>query len=302
MLTIKNITKKFGKKTALNKLSFEIPQGIALGIVGPNGAGKTTLFHIISGINNANEGEVLWDNSSIQQDGRVPRSVGYALQRFGLHKNKLLIDELNYLIELSGLEIKSYAKELELFLQKSKLTEYKRKKIRVLSQGNLQKLNLFQAQLNNPKILLYDEPFVSLDVEQKNYIKKEIQQQKKNGSTILISSHNLGDVMDLCDSFIFIDSGELIEHVNKEIMIKNFFTITVPAAKEENSAKIAEMLHAMQDISFAQHNRYDDAGIFVLYIKELKSKQHLESRLAQLNFRLAEKVPLEEIYFYFIKD
>lgn len=208
IITCSNITKKFGDYTALNSVSFDIPQGQIFGLLGPNGAGKTTLIRIINQITVPDSGELLFQGKPIRPD--AIESIGYLPEERGLYKKMKVGDQALYLARLKGMSTAEATKELKQWFVKFGIQAWWNKKVEELSKGMAQKVQFITTVLHKPSLLILDEPFSGFDPVNVNLIRKEILEMKANGTTIILSTHNMESVEELCDNIALINKANLI--------------------------------------------------------------------------------------------
>ncbi len=207
MLKIINISKYFGSKLVLNNISFNVPKGNIYGIIGPNGAGKTTTLRIILGILTQSSGEILFKNKSNNQD--FHNITGYLPEDRGLYPKSTVANILLYFAQLKGLSYSKATKNINYWLERLELSEYKKYHIEELSKGNQQKIQFITAILHNPEILILDEPFSGFDPVNQT-IFTEIINEMKNDKYIILSTHLMDLAESLCDNIFLIKSGEEI--------------------------------------------------------------------------------------------
>lgn len=205
IIQLKNISKSFGENKALKNIDLEIEKGTILGFLGPNGAGKTTTIGIILGLLRADMGSVLINKENPWNNVKAIQDVGYIPADTYFYDDWTGQDYFNLLIKLGFSKdlIKSYCKMFE-FNPKAK--------INTLSTGNKQKLSIILALAKNPQILIMDEPTRGLDPILQNKFYEEIQKLNKTGVTVLVSSHNLSEIENICKEVCLIRKGEIIEH------------------------------------------------------------------------------------------
>ena len=208
ILVTKEVTKQFGKHTALNKVSLEIPKNSIYGLLGPNGAGKTTLIRIINQIIYPDIGEVYFDGELLKPHHIA--MIGYLPEERGLYKSMKVGEQVLYLAQLKGLS-KSEAKErLQYWFKKMEIGDWWNKKVQELSKGMAQKIQFIVTILHEPKLLIFDEPFSGFDPINANIIKDEILNLKENGTSIIFSTHRMESVEELCEYIALIHQSEKI--------------------------------------------------------------------------------------------
>ncbi|AHH03762.1 ABC transporter ATP-binding protein [Borrelia nietonii YOR] len=219
MINVKNITKTYGSFTALFNVSFKVNEGEVLGILGPNGAGKSTLIKILTSFHYPNKGNVkIFGKDIIENSKEILQNVGYIPEKLALYPELSVKEYLNFISEIKGVE--NPKKEIDKAIGIFKLESVKNKLISTLSKGFKQRVGIAGALINNPKLIILDEPTNGLDpnqiIEFKEFLKELAQT-----STILFSSHILSEVESICKRIIIINNGEIIADDTKENIAKN---------------------------------------------------------------------------------
>lgn len=210
ILEVKNVVKQYGDYTALNNVSLQVPKGSIYGLLGPNGAGKTSLIRIINQITMPDKGEVLLDGQKLNLDH--VKDIGYMPEERGLYKSMKVGEQALYLAQLKGLSKAEAKKQLDYWFDRLEIQGWWNKKIQELSKGMAQKIQFVVTVLHKPKLLIFDEPFSGFDPVNANLIKDEILELKKQGATIIFSTHRMESVEELCDDIALIHkSNKLIE-------------------------------------------------------------------------------------------
>ena len=208
IISCKGITKKFGNYTALNSVSLSIPKGEIFGLLGPNGAGKTTLIRIINQISLPDSGELLFDGRPVKLSD--VEQIGYLPEERGLYKKMKVGEQAIYLAKLKGMTTAQATRELKEWFVKFGIQGWWDKKVEELSKGMAQKIQFITTVMHKPKLLILDEPFSGFDPVNVNLIRKEILALKESGTTIILSTHNMESVEELCDSIALINKSNLI--------------------------------------------------------------------------------------------
>ena len=208
IITCSGITKKFGNFTALNSVSLDIPKGKIFGLLGPNGAGKTTLIRIINQITLPDSGELLFNGAPIRPSD--VENIGYLPEERGLYKKMKVGEQAIYLAKLKGMCGKQATKELKEWFVKFSIQGWWDKKVEELSKGMAQKIQFITTVMHKPQLLILDEPFSGFDPVNVNLIRKEILALKEAGTTIILSTHNMESVEELCDNIALINKSNLI--------------------------------------------------------------------------------------------
>lgn len=209
-LTLSNVTKRFGKNTAVSDLSLQIPEKEMFGFLGGNGAGKTTTFRMILGLLDPSGGEISWNGESISYD--KSHLIGYLPEERGLYPKLKVRDQIVYLGKLRGMKKSDIISELEAWLERFKVPEYIDKKVEELSKGNQQKIQFISAVIHKPKLLIMDEPFSGLDPINVEMLKEAVVDLKERGTSIIFSSHQMDHVEELCEHLCILQKGKQIVH------------------------------------------------------------------------------------------
>ena len=208
IIEVKNISKHFGLKTALDHVSLEIPEGKIFGLLGPNGAGKSTLIRIINRITIASEGQILFQGHPITE-ADVAR-IGYLPEERGLYRKMKVGDQAMYLAQLKGMSAREAAVELKKWFVRFEIQDWWNKKVEELSKGMAQKVQFITTVVHKPSLMILDEPFSGFDPVNVELIRKEILRLKEEGATIILSTHNMESVEELCDNIALINKAKLV--------------------------------------------------------------------------------------------
>jgi ABC-2 type transport system ATP-binding protein len=208
ILSIKNVSKRYSNHVALSNVSLEVPQGSVFGLLGPNGAGKTSLIRIINQITGPDSGEILFRGERLNPT-HVSR-IGYLPEERGLYKKMSVGEQVLYLARLKGLSREEARKRLKVWFDKFGMQGWWKKKIEELSKGMQQKVQFIVTVIHEPELLILDEPFSGFDPINAQLIKNEILDLRKNGATVIFSTHNMGSVEELCDDIALINKSEKI--------------------------------------------------------------------------------------------
>ena len=208
IIECRDIVKIFGTYTALNKVSIEVPKGTIFGLLGPNGAGKTTLIRIINQITIPNSGTVFFGGRPVEPDD-VYR-IGYLPEERGLYKKMKVGEQALYLARLKGLSRQQAMTELKKWFVKFGIESWWNKKVEELSKGMAQKVQFITTVLHKPELLILDEPFSGFDPVNAQLIRDEILRMKSEGTTIILSTHNMASVEELCDNIALINKSNLV--------------------------------------------------------------------------------------------
>ena len=211
MLTIYDLTKKYGSFTAVNHLSLHIPEGDLFGFVGPNGAGKTTTIRIVCGLLKASGGSVRIGNTNARMGSKeMKRLIGYVPDFFGVYDNLKVHEYLGFFWSMYGMQLRDIAKLSDDLLELVNLSDKKDFYVDTLSRGMKQRLCVARALLHNPKLLILDEPSSGLDPRARVEMKELLKNLHSMGKTIVISSHILSELSEMCTSIGIMNHGQLI--------------------------------------------------------------------------------------------
>jgi len=210
ILTVKNLTKRFGEFTAVDNISFSLQEGEILGFLGPNGAGKTTTIQMLLGVLSATEGEITYFGKNfLHHREEILEKVNFSSTYTNLPWDLTVKENLNYISYLY--QIPERQRRIKKITDIFRLTNLMDQQLEQLSSGQITRVNLAKAFINFPRILLLDEPTASLDPESAVYIRDFLlEQQEKFKVSIIFTSHNMGEVEDVCDRVIFINHGRII--------------------------------------------------------------------------------------------
>ncbi|MCP8615491.1 ABC transporter ATP-binding protein [Salirhabdus salicampi] len=219
-LMLNGVTKRFGSFKAVDDLSLKIPENQIFGFLGANGAGKTTTFRMILGLLQQSDGNITWNGDSI--DYEKSHLVGYLPEERGLYPKQKVKEQVIYLAKLRGLTKEHSNKELDYWLERFKVPEYKDKKVEELSKGNQQKIQFITAVIHKPKLLILDEPFSGLDPVNVEMLKEAVVDLKKKGTSIVFSSHRMDHVEELCENLCILHKGKPVVHGSLGQIKKDF--------------------------------------------------------------------------------
>lgn len=227
IISCKDVVKKFGDFYALTSVSIDVSKGEIFGLLGPNGAGKTTLIRIINQITTPDSGEVLFKGKPIKQDDIA--YIGYLPEERGLYKKMKVGEQALYLARLKGMSTTDATRELKKWFVKFGIQGWWNKKVEELSKGMAQKVQFIITVLHKPSLLILDEPFSGFDPINVQIIRNEILDMKANGASIILSTHNMESVEELCDNIALINKSKLVvtggveqirrEHGNNQVEV-----------------------------------------------------------------------------------
>ncbi len=207
-ISVNEVTKCYAGHTALDRISIDIPERCIYGLLGPNGAGKTTLIRILNQITMPDTGQVLINGEPLAQ--RHVASIGYLPEERGLYKKMKVGEQAIYHAELKGIKKAEAQRRLKQWFDKYEIGGWWDKKVEELSKGMQQKVQFITTVIHEPDILIFDEPFSGFDPINANMLKESILELRDKGATILLSTHNMASVEELCDRITLINKGKSI--------------------------------------------------------------------------------------------
>lgn len=293
-LEIKNITKKFKQKTAVNDFSMAIDSNECVGLIGPNGAGKSTLIQIIADILNADEGEILLDGQKIAS---MRNQIGYLPQYPNFFSWMTAFETLSFMGKLSGISKNELQKEIPLLLEKVGLGKEAHIHVGTFSGGMKQRLGIAQALLHKPALMIMDEPVSALDPIGRREVLNLLKEIKKE-TTVLLSTHILSDAEEICERFIMIKNGHKIEDATKsELLERHQESVIFLMIRKVDF----QWLTMLEQLSYVQKIESCQNG-FKIYVENLETDanrliQHgLDSKVMFTKFEVGIQDNLEEIF------
>jgi ABC-2 type transport system ATP-binding protein len=241
-----NIVKRFSNHVALNKVSVSVPKGSIYGLLGPNGAGKTTLLRIINQITAPDEGELFFDGHKFGSDDIM--HIGYLPEERGLYKKMKVGEQALYLVQLKGMQKKEAIRNLKQWFEKFEIISWWNKKVEELSKGMQQKLQFIITILHKPDLLIFDEPFSGFDPINADLLKNEILTMKKEGATIIFSTHDMGSVEELCDHIALIDNGYKLLEGNMNDIRKQYRSNIFKVGFSGDTEKVKQALNGNYEL------------------------------------------------------
>ena len=242
MLQANHVTKTYsaGKKIALQDFSIHVPKATVYGLLGPNGAGKTTFIRIINQITQADSGEIFINGEKLNP--HHIKDIGYMPEERGLYKNMTVGDQILYFGALKGMKKQDALSQAKYWFDRLEIDQWWNKKLSELSKGMAQKIQFVVTVLHQPKLLILDEPFSGFDPVNANLVKDQILQLKEQGTTIILSTHRMESVEELCDSVALINkSRKILDGKVFEVREKfkqNLFNVVLSDVNSENLEKL----------------------------------------------------------------
>lgn len=307
MITVKNVTKKYGKFKAVDNISFEINDGEIIGLLGPNGAGKSTTMNILTGFIEPTEGEVIINGYNIsKKPKKAKKCIGYMPEGVPLYKDMTVKEFVTYMAELKGVKKEQIKESVDQAIQDTWLQNVRKVLIRNLSKGYKQRVCMAGALVGNPEIIILDEPTVGLDPKQIIEIRNLIKKLGKN-HTLIISSHILSEISQICERVIIINKGQIVavdspEHLEDTVNIENAINIIV----EDKENKIEKIkIQGAKKIELIKKNDDNTKEYRIIPEKDYDIRKSIFSDLAKENITIFElkkpEITLEEAFMDLIK-
>lgn len=222
MIESVGLTKNYGKKCAVNRVSFNVKDGECFGLLGPNGAGKTSTFKMIYGSSEISEGELFLDGLSVKSHTKKVKSLlGVVPQDNGLDPDFTVMDNLLIFASYYGVSKNEAIVKAKELLRSMHLEDYENNPVDELSGGMKRRLAIARALLTNPKVLLLDEPTTGLDPQARLWIWNELQELKKSGKTLVLTTHYMEEAETLCDRIVILNKGEVVAEGKPKDLIKH---------------------------------------------------------------------------------
>lgn len=303
MIEVKNLTKHYGQKKAVNDLSFTVNDGEILGFLGPNGAGKSTTMNILTGYISSTEGQALINGIDIlEEPTKAKKEIGYLPELPPLYLDMTVREYLNFIYDLKKCKLPRKA-HLEDICALVKITDVYDRIIKNLSKGYKQRVGMAQALVGNPPILILDEPTVGLDPMQIIEIRTLIKKLGKK-HTVILSSHILSEIQATCDRIIIIDHGTIVaddttENLTKLVTNDNKLIVRIDGPKEE----VEKMIKGIKGVVSVRADMEREPGIYEYDIEVTEGKdirRELFKRVADRNWYILgmknTELTLEDIF------
>ena len=271
MLKVSHLSKSYGDLKAVDDLSFEVQDGEIYGLLGVNGAGKTTTFRMIVGLLQPDCGEVLLNDKKI--DYSMVSQIGFLTEERSLFTKMTVEEQVYYFARLKGMKKKEISIELDQWLTRLEIQEYKNKRIKELSKGNQQKIQFICALIHHPKLLLLDEPFTGLDPFNVTVLMSILKELAREGTMIIFSSHRMEHVEVFCDRLLILVEG------------KNILSGTLKSIKEDFQKK---KIYLSGKVSFKQ-------------LKSIEGVESIEKKGNEYVLEVASSKVVKEV-FHIVKQ
>lgn len=294
MIEVKNVTKKYGKFLAVDNISFTVKDGEVVGFLGPNGAGKSTTMNMITGFIEPNAGTIVVNGYDVlKKSAQAKQQIGYMPEGVPLYTDLTVKEFVTYMAELKKIKRKEKKEKVEKTLKETGLEEVSNKLIRNLSRGYKQRVSLAGALVGDPEVIILDEPTVGLDPKQITEIRELIKELGKN-HTVILSSHILSEVSQICERVVIINKGRIIaidtpENLEKKVQEKNVILLTV----EDKNSYMKDIQKDITDMLECELVKDNEDG----------TKQYMVKSNAEIDLRkqLFDILPKKDVTIFELK-
>ncbi|MFR8103880.1 MAG: ABC transporter ATP-binding protein [Clostridia bacterium] len=230
-LKVENVSKSFGEKKAVNNISFTIDKPGVFGLLGTNGAGKTTTIRMILGIITKDRGTITWNGKEVK---RKHVNFGYMPEERGVYPKSKVIDQLLYFAELKGMKRQEAQQAIDKWLKRLHMEEYKMMAAEKLSKGNQQKIQFIIAVMNDPELVILDEPFSGLDPVNTEQLKEVILELVQEGKYIVMSGHQMSSIEEFCRDILILNRGKTVLKGNLKEIKDSYPARTIEVSCNQN--------------------------------------------------------------------
>ena len=310
MIEVKNVTKKYGSFVAVDDISFTINDGEVVGFLGPNGAGKSTTMNMITGYIEQTEGNIIVDGfDTIKKSKKAKKEIGYMPEGVPLYTDLTVKEFVTYMAELRKVDRKAKKENVQKVLKETGLDQMQNKLIKNLSRGQKQRVSLAGTLVADPKILILDEPTVGLDPKQITEIRSLIKNLGKK-HTVILSSHILSEVSQICDRVIIINKGKIVaidtpENLEKKVSDNNVVYVTVED-KENKVESIKEKISGIKEIKLIKENEDKTKQYEITGENDVNLNKTIFNEFAKENITIVEmkkaEATLEDAFMKIIKE
>ena len=310
MIKLENVTKKYNDFVAVNNISFDIKEGEIVGFLGKNGAGKTTTMNMITGYIEPTKGKIEINGYDINKNPKKAKNeIGYMPEGVPIYNDLTVKEFVNYMADLKGVKRENKKANVQKVIEETGLSEVQNKLNRHLSRGYKQRVSMAGALVGNPKVLILDEPTVGLDPQQVKQIRDLIKSLRKD-HTVLISSHILSEVSQICEKVIIIDRGNILavdtpENLESKVSSQNILTVTV----EDTDNKINDIINKIDNIKKIEliSENSDGTKQYTIFAKKDKDiRKEISEKFAKSGITILElkktEATLEEAFLQLINN
>ena len=299
-LEVRNLVKRYSNVLALDNLSLSIKEGEVFGLLGPNGAGKTTFINCILGLTSFDRGEIyIFEKPLNKALKELKWQIGIVPQEIALYSNLTVYENLSFFGSLYNLSGRVLKERIEFALEFVQMQDSMKKQVKNLSGGMKRRVNIAAALLNNPKLLIMDEPTVGIDIFSRKLILESVEKLSGSGITIIYTTHYIEEVDRICTSVAFINKGTIIEYGPKEFLIRklsnnNIIRIKLGRFKDEAISKIKK-INGIEKTSFSENELIITANKSTNLIKDIIEVLLQEQcEIISISY---EKPTMEKLYF-----
>ena len=310
MISVKNVTKKYGNFIAVESINFQIEEGEIIGLLGPNGAGKSTTMNMITGYIEPSEGEIVIGGYDILKNpNKAKEQIGYMPEGVPLYQDLTVKEFVSYMADLKKISKAEKKAKVQEVLEKTNLIEVSNKLIKNISRGYKQRVSLAGALVTNPKILILDEPTVGLDPKQITEI-RELIKSLEGKHTIILSSHILSEVSQICKKVIIINKGKIVaidtpQNLENKTNQGNIIKLII----EDPNNKITELvktINGIKQIDFVKDNEDGTKEYKIICDEKIDIRREIFSKCAKEQITIFElkksEATLEDAFMKLIQE
>ncbi len=293
MLRLENVRKTYGSLVAVDDLSFTVKDGKIFGLLGENGAGKTTTFRMIMGLLEPDKGHITLDGKKI--DYSETDKIGFVTEERSLLTKLTVYEMIEFYGTLKGLSKEKIDKKLDYWLDKFEIKDYKFKKIKELSKGNQQKIQFISAVINEPKLLILDEPFTGLDPINVRLLKDAVKDLQMKGCSIIFSSHQMEYIEDFCEELIILVHGKAVINGNLNEIKENYAKKNIHIKGDNLPIEKIKKVNGVESVE-------EKANEYVVHIKnnEIASQIFALIKECKITKYVVADASLNEIFIHYV--
>lgn len=293
MLKLENVRKTYGSLVAVDDLSFTVKDGKIFGLLGENGAGKTTTFRMIMGLLEPDKGTITLDGKKI--DYKETDKIGFVTEERSLLTKLTVYEMIEFYGTLKGMNKDKIDKKLDYWLDRFEIKDYKFKKIKELSKGNQQKIQFISAVINEPKLLILDEPFTGLDPINVGLLKDAVKDLQKKGCSIIFSSHQMEYIEDFCEELIILVHGKAVINGNLNEIKENYAKKNIQIKGDNIPVEKLEKINGVEEVE-------EKANEYVVHIKDASVSKEVFDVIKNSNITkyVVADASLNEIFIHYV--
>lgn len=309
MIEVKNVTKKYGDFIAIENINFNIKEGEIVGLLGPNGAGKSTTMNMLTGFIEPTEGEIVIDGYNMEKKPlKAKKQIGYMPEGVPLYTDLTVKEFINYMADLKMVAKKDKKENIKKVIEQTNLSDVQNKLIKNLSRGYKQRVSMAGALVGEPKILILDEPTVGLDPKQITEIRTLIKSLGKD-HTIILSSHILSEVSQICEKVIIINKGNIVaiaspKELEEKVRRENSVIVTVEE-KDKDIEKITKSIKGVKQIKLVKDNEDGTKEYLIISEENTDIRKEIFEKYAKEDITIYElkkqEATLEEAFMKLIE-